>query len=89
MKKAILVLLTSLSLLTVPSTANADRPLPTGDFSKFQWMLDAVHAKSAWTVTKGKGIRVGVIDTGVDATHPDLIDRVVPGWSINSNTELT
>lgn len=30
-----------------------------------------------WKETMGEGIKVGVIDTGVDVNHPDLKDRVV------------
>ena len=30
-----------------------------------------------WKETMGEGVRVGVIDTGVDVYHPDLNDRVV------------
>ena len=28
----------------------------------------------------GAGVRVGVVDTGVDASHPDLINQIADGW---------
>ncbi|MFC6065725.1 type VII secretion-associated serine protease mycosin [Streptomyces ochraceiscleroticus] len=44
-----------------------------------EWALDALHVDEAWGTTKGDGITVAVLDTGVDATHPDLEGQVLPG----------
>ncbi|MCX5139114.1 MULTISPECIES: type VII secretion-associated serine protease mycosin [unclassified Streptomyces] len=44
-----------------------------------QWGLDALHTDRAWQTTRGKGITVAVVDTGVDGTVPDLVGQVLPG----------
>jgi subtilisin len=40
-----------------------------------------VKAPDAWNISKGKGIRVAVLDTGIDFNHPDLKDNYVEGVS--------
>jgi hypothetical protein len=34
----------------------------------------------AWAMSEGAGTLVGVADSGVDATHPDLDNRIAPGY---------
>ena len=52
------------------------------------WGIAAVRAPEAWGTTRGEGVRVGVIDTGVDPAHPDLQGRVAGGWDfVNRDTD--
>lgn len=42
-----------------------------------------IRARAAWTITKGAGVRVAVIDDAVEIVHADLAPNVVPDASRN------
>jgi thermitase len=44
-----------------------------------------IDAPQAWAVSRGAGITVAVADTGVDAGHPELAGRLVPGYDFIDN----
>lgn len=46
------------------------------NFSK-QWNLSKIKAPQAWNESKGSGVRIAILDTGVDLQHPDLKGKVV------------
>ena len=57
-------------------------PLPAGvDAAEVPWGINRVDAAAAWSVTKGEGVKVAVIDTGIDCNHPDLKANCAGGYN--------
>ncbi|MFE0766378.1 S8 family serine peptidase [Streptomyces smyrnaeus] len=48
-----------------------------------QWYLKPMQAEKMWKVSTGKGVKVAVVDTGVDASTPALRGRVLPGKDLS------
>lgn len=62
-------------------------PIFAGDVSEVRaeaeigWEVKLVNAEEAWHRTKGQNVLVGVIDTGIDPEHPDLVGAVRGGYN--------
>ncbi|HOB92679.1 MAG TPA: S8 family serine peptidase [Aquabacterium sp.] len=58
-------------------------------YAASQWHLAKVLAPTAWDSAQGSGVTIAVLDSGVEATHPDLAAQLVPGWNVFDNTAIT
>lgn len=55
------------------------------------WYLQKIEAAQAWTLSTGSSnVTIAILDTGVDASHPDLASKIIPGRNIyNNNSDTT
>jgi subtilisin family serine protease len=66
--------------------ASTKSSAPNDPLFSQQWYLKTIQAMAAWSITTGSSAPIAVIDTGVDATHPDLAGVVLPGWNFVAST---
>lgn len=64
-------LLAVFTVLVAPGASASDDPL----FDS-QWPLAQIGAPEAWAVSRGAGVTIGIVDTGVDVDHPDLRSKI-------------
>jgi subtilisin family serine protease len=57
----------------------AGAALPNDPGYHRQWGLQRMRVADAWSVSRGTGVTVAVVDTGVDLAHPDLKGKLLRG----------
>jgi lantibiotic leader peptide-processing serine protease len=69
----------------VPSRSRREEPL-----AGLQWDMQQIGATAAGSqrYERGRGVRVGILDTGVDGTHPDIAPNFDVRLSRNFTTDI-
>lgn len=75
-----------------PRTIGAPQPLFDPDLEILPWGIVRIGAPLVWLgapggppPNMGEAVKVGIIDTGLDYTHPDLADNYVLGYDFVNN----
>ena len=73
MKRSLVSIASAVLLVTalVPAWAATD------PFRSRQWALTKIQADQAWAASKGSGVTIAVVDTGINLNHPDLRGKIV------------
>ena len=71
--------LVSLAALPAAPALDAAAAPADGIQAKQQWVLSMLNAEAAWSVTRGAGVTVAVIDSGVNPDVSDLSGSVITG----------
>ncbi len=48
--------------------------------AKRQWALTRIQAEEAWSKSRGSGVVVAIVDSGVSFTHVELADKSAGSW---------
>ena len=65
-------------VVALPSSLDT-QPAYADQVRERQYWLADYGIQRAWDITRGSGVRIAIIDTGIDATHQDLQGAVVGG----------
>ncbi len=64
-------------IVRATNTTPNDPCVTTCNVNQSQWYLPVINAASAWDRSKGGGVTIAILDSGVDASHQDLAAKIV------------
>lgn len=60
-----------------PPPCNKPQSYPASRIETVPWAQQRLDFTNAWKVTRGKGVTVAVVDSGINESHPQLAGRVI------------
>jgi serine protease len=68
-------------LFTEPLAGDATGSTASSSIQQVPYGVAMIRAPSVWKLTRGAGVGVGIVDTGIDLAHPDLAPNIGGGRS--------
>ena len=63
--------------------------VPNDAYYRKQWGLQRIKSEEAWELEKGsQDVIIAFVDSGVDQSHPDLLDKLVSGYDMVDLTDV-
>jgi Subtilase family len=81
------VIMTTAIALVAAWAALGSVPASAGQVRQGEWWLGAMHVTQAQQISLGTGVTVALLDTGVDATQPDIAGSVITGPDFTNSSE--
>ena len=74
----------------VPHSMVPNDPYYNNIYYGVAWHLPKIGCPQAWDTTTGSSsVIIAILDTGCEPTHPDLVNKFVPGWNFYDNNSNT
>ena len=64
------------------------KPVITPEEKEIPWGVKRVNAPGVWSAASGEGVKVAIVDTGMDFNHPDLAAHYAGGYNAVSTGTL-
>jgi hypothetical protein len=81
------VIMTAAIGLVASWAALGSVPASADQVRQGEWWLGAMHVTQAQQISQGEGVTIALLDTGVDATQPDIAGSVITGPDLTNSRE--
>lgn len=76
----------NLESFTQDLNAEVETDIPVKMFADtIDWGITRIGADKVWSTGTGAGVKIAIVDTGIQINHPDLVNNIVTGYDFVNN----